>query len=102
MAGRVQMAELKLAKLPDRTPVKFTITLSPDLAKALGDYAAEYERQYGARESISELIPFMLAAFIEGDTGFRKAKRHREEPVRAPGQAIGGRAQPSGGSSTPP
>lgn len=37
------MADLKLTKLPDRTPVKLTISVLPDLAKALEDYAAIYE-----------------------------------------------------------
>jgi hypothetical protein len=32
------MAELKLAKLPDRTPVKLTISVSPELNRALVDY----------------------------------------------------------------
>lgn len=31
---------LKLAKLPDRTPVKISITVTPDIAHALADYAA--------------------------------------------------------------
>lgn len=31
--------ELKLAKLPDRTPVKLAITITPDLHEALHDYA---------------------------------------------------------------
>jgi hypothetical protein len=71
------MPQLKLAKLPDRTPVKFSITVSPELAQALRDYAAQYERQFGVQENITALVPFMLAAFIESDAGFRKAKRDR-------------------------
>jgi len=72
------MAELKLPKLPDRAPVKFTITVKPELAQALREYRDCYEATYGAAEDVSELIPFMLAAFIESDAGFRKAKRGRE------------------------
>lgn len=34
------MAELKLGKLPDRMPIKLTITVLPDLNKRLQDYAA--------------------------------------------------------------
>jgi hypothetical protein len=37
------MVNLKLAKLPDRTPVKITITVSPDLNRALQAYAAMIE-----------------------------------------------------------
>ena len=41
------MAELRLPKLPDRTPVKLSITVSPELHRSLGDYAAAYEQAYG-------------------------------------------------------
>ncbi|MEJ1968431.1 MAG: DUF2274 domain-containing protein [Rhizomicrobium sp.] len=36
------MASLKLAKLPDRKPVKITITVSAELNAALQAYAATY------------------------------------------------------------
>ena len=64
------MPELKLAKLPDRVPVKLTITVQPDLAQALREYAAVYRATYGEAESVEELVPFMLASFLEGDRGF--------------------------------
>lgn len=41
------MPDLKLAKLSDRTPVKVTITIAPDLHRALADYAEMYAAQYG-------------------------------------------------------
>lgn len=80
------MSELKLPKLPDRTPVKFTITVDPGLAQALREYAAEYERQYGLQENIADLVPFMLAAFIESDAGFKKARRDRHTSVADAGR----------------
>lgn len=69
------MPELKLAKLPDRVPVKLTITVQPDLAQALREYAAVYRATYGEAESVEELVPFMLASFLEGDRGFAKARK---------------------------
>ena len=57
------MAELKLAKLPDRTPIKLAITITPALQNALRDYAAIYAQAYGTEEPVVELIPAMLAAF---------------------------------------
>ncbi len=33
---------LRIAQLPDRTPVKLTLSVEPDLASALADYAAIY------------------------------------------------------------
>jgi hypothetical protein len=69
---------LKLGQLPDRQPVKLTITLQPDLKKALDDYAALYARTYGAEEPVSELVPYILEGFLKGDTGFRKARKELE------------------------
>lgn len=43
------MTDLKLSRLPDRTPVKLTITLPPDLHQALVTYAALYAENYGMR-----------------------------------------------------
>ncbi|AZO34809.1 MAG: DUF2274 domain-containing protein [Mesorhizobium sp.] len=69
------MANLKLGKLPDRTPSKITITVSADLNQALSDYAALYRQTYGEAETVAELIPFMLAGFLEGDRAFAKARK---------------------------
>ena len=69
------MTTLKLDKLPDRTPVKYSISVNPDLSQALRDYAKVFERVHGQKESVEELIPFMLARFIESDPGFKKARR---------------------------
>ena len=69
------MAGLKLDKLPDRAPVKIAVTVSPELNDALKDYAEIYRRNYGQKESVAELIPFMLEAFINADAGFRKARK---------------------------
>lgn len=68
------MAELKLPKLPDRTPVKLAITITPDLQNALRDYAAIYAQAYGTEEPVAELIPAMLAAFLENDRNFIRAR----------------------------
>lgn len=64
------MAEIKLAQLPDRTPVKLSIAVLPDLHQALTDYAALYAQSYGRDEPVSELIPAMLSAFLESDRAF--------------------------------
>jgi len=64
------MADIKLAQLPDRTPIKLTISVLPDLHQALTDYAALYAQRYGRDEPISELIPAMLLAFIDSDRAF--------------------------------
>lgn len=68
------MPDLKLAKLPDRTPVKVTITVAPDLHRALADYAEMYAARYGQRESIVDLIPAIISAFLESDRVFSKGR----------------------------
>ncbi|MES5482633.1 DUF2274 domain-containing protein [Bradyrhizobium sp. INPA03-11B] len=65
---------MKLAKLPDRTPVKMSVMLPPSLAKRLSEYADFYAETYENREDVAELIPFMLAAFLDSDAAFRKMK----------------------------
>lgn len=69
------MPELRLSKLPDRTPIKISIWVAPDLHAALTAYADAYQATYGNIESVAELIPFMLGAFIAADSGFRKVRR---------------------------
>lgn len=69
------MPEIKLAKLPPRVPVKMTVTIEPGLAQALREYASVYRATYGEAESVEELVPFMLANFLEGDRGFAKARK---------------------------
>ena len=66
---------LRLAKLPDRTPVRITIMVAPELAAALADYAEIYRQSYGAEEKPETLVPAMLEAFLGGDAGFRRARR---------------------------
>jgi len=68
------MPELKLAKLPDRTPIKLAITVTPDLHAALTEYVAVYKQTYGQEEPLAELVPHMLAAFLASDRGFAKAR----------------------------
>jgi len=68
------MVELRLSKLPDRTPVKLALTLAPELHQALADYAAVYAQAYGREEPLAELVPAMLASFLESDKAFLKAR----------------------------
>jgi hypothetical protein len=72
------MPELKLPQLPDRTPAKISISLMPDLHQALTDYAALYAKTYGRDEPVAELIPAMLAAFLESDRSFMRGRTDRK------------------------
>lgn len=68
------MVKLKLARLPERTPVKLSISVPPDLHQALADYASLYAEAYGHAETITDLIPAMLAAFLASDREFLRAR----------------------------
>lgn len=72
------MTSLKLARLPDRTPIKLAISVLPDLHADLQAYAALYAEAYGRDEQLADLIPAMLAGFLESDRSFA---RRRKGPV---------------------
>ena len=69
------MASIKLQRIPDRTPVKVTIAVPPELYRALTDYADAYRTAYGEAEPMTVIIPAMLAAFLESDRAFSRARK---------------------------
>ena len=69
------MTELKIGRLPDRTPVKLSIAIPPPLHALLEDYATVYAATYGTQETIAELVPAMLQAFLESDRTFMRRRR---------------------------
>lgn len=71
------MAGIKLERLPDRTPAKITITLPPELNRALNEYAKIYEANYGQAEPVAELIPAILQSFLQSDRGFARARQSK-------------------------
>ena len=82
------MKKVKLARLPDRVPVKMQVTLPPDLGARLRDYADLYAETYGAREEPADLVPYMLDAFLNGDAEFRKALRGKAGKGEAASDAV--------------
>jgi hypothetical protein len=98
------MPELKLAKLPDRTPVRIAITVSPGLNRNLHAYAELYREAYGATESVPELIPYMLQSFLDKDRGFAKARKEgtfvERSAAAAPSRRGRGRRAESANSSS--
>lgn len=69
------MSGLRLARLPERIPVRITIAVPPDLHQALTDYAELYRETYGRQEAVQDLIPAMLATFLDGDRTFARRRR---------------------------
>jgi hypothetical protein len=71
------MPPIRLGRLPDRTPVKLTVTITPGLHDALVRYAAAYEETYGRAEAVADLVPAILVAFLDSDRAFiRDQKRN--------------------------
>jgi hypothetical protein len=66
---------LKIGPLPNKKPTKISVALEPDLQADLQDYAAVYARTYGSDVSVTALIPSMLRALLDSDTGFRRARK---------------------------
>ncbi|WP_083276942.1 DUF2274 domain-containing protein [Sphingobium phenoxybenzoativorans] len=69
---------IKLPKLPERTPVRITISINPDLHLALQRYADFYASAYGQNEAVADLIPPILDHFIASDRSFSRGRRNRE------------------------
>ena len=66
---------LRLTQLPVRTPVRIIVSVDPELASALQDYAEIYGATYGTPEKPETLIPAMLENFLGSDAGFKRARR---------------------------
>ncbi len=75
------MTNLKLRKLADRTPVKLSISIMPDLQQRLRQYADLYADAYGQTESVNELIPAIVAAFLDEDRALSKARRRDDTSI---------------------
>jgi len=76
------MAKLRLGRLPDRSTVKLTLTISTELKGLLIQYTELYESVYGAKEKTEDLIPAMLEAFIDADMGFKRARKKQENEIK--------------------
>ena len=76
------MPELRLCKLPERASVRLKVSVPAELDRALRDYASLYAETYGQAAALDELLPAMLASFLEGDKAFARWRRERDR--RAP------------------
>ena len=66
---------LRIAKLPNLTPVKLTVSLEPEIHKMLEDYARIYSDSYGETVKPAELVPSMISGFLATDNGFKRARK---------------------------
>ena len=82
---------LKLDRLPNRKPVKLTITLEPETFDALEDYARIYAEEYGDEESVNVIASYMIGDFMEGDAAFKRKRKEARGSITplANGQLTG-------------
>ncbi len=67
--------KLKLGPLPRSKVVRLTVALPASVKADLDRYAELYGAAYGEAVDAAGLVPHMLAAFMERDRGFRKARQ---------------------------
>lgn len=66
---------LRIAKLPNLTPVKLTLSIEPEVHRMLEDYAKIYSDNYGEVVKPAELVPSMITGFLATDNGFKRARK---------------------------
>lgn len=67
-------SKLRLGPLPKTEPVRVTISLPATVKADLDRYAEVYAAAYGGPGDPAALVPHMLAAFMDRDRAFRKAR----------------------------
>ncbi|MGE0410000.1 MAG: DUF2274 domain-containing protein [Amphiplicatus sp.] len=66
---------LKLGPIPDRTPVKITLSLAPDVHRGLAEYAELHAQTYRQEAPLADLAAMMIEEFLEADAGFKRARK---------------------------
>lgn len=72
--------KLRLGPLPRSELVRLTVVFPASVKADLDRYAELYGAAYGKAVNAAALVPHMLAAFMERDRAFRKA-RHSVGPT---------------------
>lgn len=67
--------KLRLGPLPRSEVVRLTIALPAQVKADLDRYVEIYAAVYGEPVDAAALAPYMLAAFMDRDRGFRKARQ---------------------------
>ena len=70
---------LKLGPIPDRTPVKLSLTLAPDIHAALRDYVAIHAREFGTEARPAEIAALMIEKFLESDAAFKRERKRSQQ-----------------------
>jgi hypothetical protein len=73
---------LRLGPLPRTEFVKLTVAVPADVKASLDRYADLHSQLNGEKVDATALIPYMLAAFIERDRGFKSLTSKHAKPNR--------------------
>ena len=66
---------LKIGPVADRSPVKISIAIAPDIHDALADYARLHAQEFGRDIKLPDLASLMIEQFLKTDAGFRRARK---------------------------
>jgi len=66
---------LKLGPIPDRSPIKLSLLLAPNVHAALNDYAAIHAREYGQEVPVTDLAALMIEKFLHSDAAFKRIRK---------------------------
>ena len=72
------MTKLRIGPLPKTEVVRLTIALTAQVKADLDRYVETYAATYGEPVDAAVLVPHMLAAFMDRDRGFKKARQAGE------------------------
>lgn len=78
---------LRLGPLPRTEFVKLTLAVPADIKASLDRYADLHSQLHGEKVDAAALIPYMLAAFIERDRGFKSLTSKNAKPNRPVSQS---------------
>ena len=77
------MTKLRLGPLPKTEVVRLTISLTSQVKADLDRYVETFATVYGEPVEAAVLVPHMLAAFMDRDRGFKKARQVGETRQRS-------------------
>lgn len=77
---------LKIGPVANRSPVKLSIALAPDIHDALADYARLHAQEFGRDIRLADLAALMIERFLKSDAGFRHARKSLTSSSRKIGE----------------
>ncbi len=66
---------IRIAKLPDLTPIKMSISVELEVHRMLEDYAKIYSETYRETVKPAALVHLMIAAFLATNNDFKRARK---------------------------